>query len=57
MPPGLIDWEEHEKAWEEYSKRFGNDQSAVRIAERGGFSYNELRELLGRHPTTWVEIT
>ena len=51
---GTIAWWEHQKAWEGYSKRFGTDQSAERIAERHGFSYGELVKYLGHPPTTWV---
>lgn len=54
--PGTISWEEHQRAWEAYSKRYGNDQSAARIAERAGFCYQELTEFLGHEPTTWQEV-
>ena len=50
---GSITWEEHEKAWEDYGRRYPG-QSAQRMAERGGFSYNELVDHLGRPPETWV---
>lgn len=50
---GSIAWSEHLKAWEGYARRFGRDQSADRIAERGGFSFAEVVEYLGREPTTW----
>jgi proteasome lid subunit RPN8/RPN11 len=39
-----------------YAKRFpgsARDQDAERVAQRGGFSYNELVEYLGREPRTW----
>lgn len=52
-PPGTITWAEHLEAWERYAQRFGRDQSAERVAERGGFSFLELRGLLGRDPQTW----
>jgi hypothetical protein len=52
-PPGVISWAEHEEAWREYAERFGKNQSAERIAERGGFSYGELQMFLGRQPATW----
>ena len=32
-------------------------QSAERIAERGGFGYWEITELLGREPNTWEPRT
>jgi len=51
--PGTIAWTEHEEVWAKYSKRYGSDQSAERIAERGGFSFFEAEELLGRPLSTW----
>lgn len=53
QPPGSISWEEHLEAYAEYSRRFGRDQSAERLAERGGFGHDELRTFLGRLPTTF----
>lgn len=50
---GTIAWEEHLEAYAEYAGRFGNSQSAERIAQRGGFGYGELIEFLGHEPTTW----
>jgi len=52
-PPGTIAWWEHVQAWEAYAQKWGNDQSAARIAERHGFGYRELVKLLGHEPTTW----
>lgn len=52
-PPGTVLWGEHVEAWNEYAKRHGTQQSAQRIAERGGFGYDELTELLGHPPCTW----
>lgn len=37
-----IPWFVAEKAYKEYSRQFGTDQSLERIAERGGFSEKEL---------------
>lgn len=51
--PGTIEWQEHLLAYVSYSARYGTDQSAERLAERGGFSYQELITLLGREPTSW----
>lgn len=51
--PGTISWEEHEVAWRAYDAKWGCGQSAERIAERGGFGYDEIVKLLGREPTTW----
>jgi hypothetical protein len=51
--PGTISRAEHDRAWQSYRERYGDGQSADRIAERGGFSYRELVTLLGREPETW----
>lgn len=51
--PGTISWEEHEEVWKVYAKRFGDSQSAERMAERHGFDWNELEDFLGHPPTTW----
>jgi hypothetical protein len=50
---GSIAWSEHLKAYKAYSAAHGNSQSAERIAERGGFGYNEIVTLLGAEPKTW----
>lgn len=52
-PPGTITWSEHVKAWEAYARQYGKQQSAERMAKRGGFDYGELVDLLGRDPETW----
>jgi hypothetical protein len=52
-PAGTVAWWEHAKAWEAYAARYGHKQSAERIAERQGFCYGELLELLGHEPETW----
>lgn len=54
MPQGTISWEEHVAAHAGYQRHCRSEQSAERIAERGGFSYGELIEYLGREPETWV---
>lgn len=51
--PGTIAWSEHEEVWRVYNKRFRGDQSAERIANRGGFYYVEIVNLLGHAPKTW----
>lgn len=53
IPAGTVSWGEHTEAWESYRARYGSDQSAERIAERGGFSYLELVIFLRSPPTTW----
>lgn len=50
---GTITWDEHLLAWAAYAVRH-SDQDANKIAERGGFGYDELVKYLGREPTTWV---
>ena len=52
-PAGTIAWPEHLEAYEAYARRYGRSQSAERIAERAGFGFYELVDLLGREPTTW----
>lgn len=50
---GTIAWSEHVEAWTTYDAKCRCGQSAERIAERGGFSYEELVLFLGREPETW----
>lgn len=50
---GTVTWEEHAEAWEDYAARYGGEQDAERVAQRGGFSYSELTRHLGRAPATW----
>ncbi len=52
-PAGTVAWSEHLLAWSEYARRYGQRQSAERLAERGGFSWGELCMFLGREPTSW----
>lgn len=52
-PSGSITWSEHVKAWEIYDRKWRCGQSAERLAERGGFGWLELVDLLGYEPTTW----
>jgi hypothetical protein len=51
---GTVTWAEHEEAYTAYAAMFGTGQSAKRLAERGGFSYDEITKLLGHEPTTWA---
>lgn len=50
---GTVAWEEHAEAWEGYARRYGKDQSAERLAQRGGFGYAEITGHLGHQPKTW----
>jgi hypothetical protein len=54
--PGTIAWAEHLEAWGAYAILYGTSQSAERLAQRGGFSYGELVDLLKRAPTTWEPV-
>jgi hypothetical protein len=55
-PAGTISWDEHVDAWVAYQKLWGYHQSAERIAERGGFGWDELVRFLGHEPTTWEAL-
>lgn len=50
---GSVSWAEHVEAWEDYARHYGREQTAERLAERGGFGYAEITEHLGHAPTTW----
>jgi hypothetical protein len=54
---GSIAWSEHLLAYQAYSSRYGSEQSAERLAARGGFGYIELIKFLGREPETWEPRT
>lgn len=51
-PAGTVPWSVGVAAWERYAARYGRDQSAERIAERGGFGHGEMHTFLG---PGWVE--
>lgn len=53
---GSVSWAEHLEAYAAYSAKYGSSQSADRIAERAGFGYWEMTDLLGHEPTTWLPI-
>lgn len=55
--PGTIRWEEHLAAYSDYAMRYGSSQTAERLAERGGFGYQELVDHLGHEPMTWRPLT
>jgi len=52
---GTITWREHCEVWAKYVLLYGVDQSAARLAERGGFSWAEADELLGKPLQTWKQ--
>jgi hypothetical protein len=54
--PGSITWAEHLLAYSGYAARWGTNQSAERIAERGGFSWGEVVDFLGGPPKTWEPL-
>ena len=41
-----IDWETAEKIYDLYSKLYGTSQSLERIAERGGFGWDEVENII-----------
>jgi hypothetical protein len=43
---GTVPWDVHVAAWQVYAALGHGDQSARRIADRGGFSWTELTMLL-----------
>jgi hypothetical protein len=51
--PGTVSWAEHLEAYSTYAAQHGQDQSAERLAARGGFAYREITDLLGHEPKTW----
>lgn len=53
-PFGTISWAEHVEASAAYRDRFRNEQTAERIAERGGYGWQELQDFLGHKPKTWL---
>ena len=55
-PAGTVAWWEHALAWKAYHKKYHGNQSAERIAERGGFCYGELTDFLGHEPETWKRM-
>jgi hypothetical protein len=50
---GSVTWPEHLECWAAYAAIHPGGQGAERIAERGGFGYDEFVALLGRAPHTW----
>lgn len=50
--PGTISWAEHERCWIEYARRYPG-QSAERMAERDGFSWQEYVLFVGAEPASW----
>ena len=53
-PGGSVAWSEHVEAWKTYHEQHPG-QSADRIAERGGFGWEEFKMFAGHYPTTWSE--
>lgn len=50
---GTITWDEHLEVYAKYAAKYGRDQSAERMVERGGFYYSEIVALTGAAPKTW----
>ena len=55
--PGTISWYEHLQAWDGYCKAGYSSSSAERIADVGGFEWQEIVKCLGHEPTTWKPRT
>lgn len=57
--PPRIPWHFHERAWSVYAAAGHGDQSAVRLAERGGFGVLEVVACLalGTYPADYGKIT
>jgi hypothetical protein len=53
IPDGYIEWDEHHEAWAQYQRRV-TGRSSEQVEADGGFTYYELKSLLGRPPHTWV---
>jgi hypothetical protein len=55
MPAGTIAWYEFQQIHASYAQRFGalahNPES---IINRGGFTYQEIQEYIGKDPETWM---
>lgn len=49
IPAGTIPWATHLRAWEGYAAAGHGEQSAERLAERGGFSYREVQCAIEGH--------
>lgn len=54
IPYGTITWTEHLQVYACYAARYGRNQSAEKIADRGGFGFQEATDLLGRPLETFV---
>lgn len=46
---GWVPWAIHIDAWKGYAEAGHGDQSAERVAERGGFGYREIQCAIARH--------
>lgn len=53
-PAGSVPWSVHLKAWDGYAAAGHGDQSAERIAERGGFGYREMQLALAGRYREWA---
>ena len=47
-PAGTVPWAVHAEAWEFYATLYGTEQSAFRIADRGGFGSREMQCMLAK---------
>mgnify|MGYP000901226671 FL=1 len=55
--PGSVSRQEFIAAYDAYVVKYGRNQSADRLIERGGFSFFELIALLGHEPETFEPLS
>ena len=48
---GFVTWKEAEEAYAVYAGFYGRSQSLERLAERAGFGWDEIEDLLGHRAT------
>jgi hypothetical protein len=46
VPDGSVSWADHLLAYAAYAAKYGTEQSAERIADRGGFGVEEIGKIL-----------
>ena len=50
-PYGYVPWDVAKRAYDQYARQYGNDQSFETLNSRGGFDWDELNWLLGDERT------
>jgi hypothetical protein len=57
VPAGQVPWAVAKLAYQTYAKHYGTGQSLERLAERGGFGWTELVNLLAdTERNQWIEL-